>query len=64
MRLLGVGHSTTDAGRFMIFDRGSQKPLTDRTFAKNAKAAISPDGLRYATFEAGELRIYWLPKLR
>jgi len=25
------------------------------------RAALSPDGLRYASFEAGELRIYSLP---
>jgi hypothetical protein len=58
MRLLGVGHSAADIGRLMIFDRKSQKALTDRSFPKNAWAALSPDGLPYATFEAGELRIY------
>ncbi len=62
MRLLGVGHSATDVGRLMIFDRRSQKAITDRTFAKNARAALSPDGQRYASFEDGELRIYALPK--
>jgi hypothetical protein len=55
-------HGETDLGRLMIFDRLSRKAITDRTFAKNARAALSPDGLRYATFEAGELRIYSLPK--
>jgi len=62
MRILGVGHSTTDVGHFIILDRGSQKAIADRTLAKNARAALSPDGLRYATFEAGQLRIYTLPK--
>jgi hypothetical protein len=61
-RLLGVGHDGTDTGRWIVFDRRSQTPLADRVFPKNARAALSPDGLRYATFEAGELRIYGLPK--
>ncbi len=62
LRILGVGHSTTDSGRLMIFDRESQNAITDRTFPKNARAALSPDGLRCATFEAGQLRIYSLPR--
>jgi len=64
MRLLGVGQSATDVGRLMIFDRGSQKAISDRAFPRNARAALCPDGLRYATFEAGELRIYSLPKAK
>jgi hypothetical protein len=64
MRLLGVGHSATDVGRLMIFDRGSQKAISDRAFPKNARAALCPDGLRYAAFEAGELRIYSLPRAK
>jgi len=47
-------------GRLMIFDRRMQRPLVDRAFPRNSRAAISPDGLRYATFENGELRIYTL----
>lgn len=62
MRLLAVGHSASDVGRLMIFDRKSEKAITDRTVAKNARAALSPDGQRYASFEDGELRIYALPK--
>jgi hypothetical protein len=58
--LLGVGHSATDTGRWLVFDRKSQKVLVDRPFPKNGRAALSPDGVRYATFEAGELRIYSL----
>jgi hypothetical protein len=64
MRILGVGHSTTEVGRFMIFDRGSQRAIADRMLPKNARAALSPDGRCYATFEAGELRIYSLPKIK
>jgi hypothetical protein len=61
-RLLGVGRKTTDAGHWMIFDRRLPTAITDRVFPKNGRAALSPDGLRYASFEAGELRIYSLPK--
>jgi hypothetical protein len=48
----------------MLADRGLQKAISDRAFPKNARAALCPDGLRYATFEAGELRIYSLPKVK
>jgi len=51
-----------NSGRLWIFDRRSQIPLVDRAFPKNGRAAISPDGLRYASFESGELRIYALPR--
>jgi len=61
-RLLGVGHDGTDRGRWIVFDRRSPTPIADRVFPKNARADLSPDGSRYATFEAGELRIYLLPK--
>lgn len=47
--------------RVFIFDRRSQVPLVDSAFPANARADLSPDGLHYATFEAGELRIYSLP---
>jgi hypothetical protein len=30
-------------------------------FSRNGRAPLSPDGLHYASFEAGELRIYSLP---
>jgi hypothetical protein len=49
-------------GRWIVFDRTSQTPIVNRRFPKNARAALSPDGLHYATFESGELRIYSLPK--
>ena len=52
----------SDHGRWFVFDRKSQTPITDRVFPKNGRAALSPDGLRYASFEFGELRIYSLPK--
>ena len=51
----------SDVVRWMVFDRTSQTPIVDRLFPKNGRAALSPDGLRYASFEAGELRIYTLP---
>jgi hypothetical protein len=54
----------SDNGRWIVFDRRSQTPIVDRRFPKNGRAALSPDGLHYATFESGELRIYSLPKLR
>lgn len=50
-------------GRLMIFDRSSPTPIVNRRFPRNARAALSPDGLHYATFESGELHIYSLPKL-
>ena len=51
----------SDMGRWMVFDRTSQTPIADRPFPRNGRAALSPDGLRYASFEAGELSIYTLP---
>lgn len=51
----------SDNGRWFVFDRRSQTPLVNRLFPKNGRAALSPDGSRYASFESGELRIYTLP---
>jgi hypothetical protein len=51
-----------DNGRWIVFDRRSQTPLVNRPLPKRGRAALSPDGSRYASFEAGELRIYSLPK--
>ena len=48
--------------RWIVFDRKSPKPIANRAFPNNGRAALSPDGLRYATFESGEFRIYSLPK--
>ena len=53
---------SSDTGRWIVFDRGSPTPIVDRRFPTNARAALSPDGLHYATFESGELQIYSLPK--
>ncbi|HWO36543.1 MAG TPA: hypothetical protein VNO32_47775 [Candidatus Acidoferrum sp.] len=53
----------SDTGRWIVFDRTSPTPIVNRRFPKNARAALSPDGLHYATFELGELHIYSLPKL-
>jgi hypothetical protein len=44
----------------MIFDAKEQKALVDRTTRENSPMALSLDGLHYASFEAGELRIYSL----
>jgi hypothetical protein len=51
----------SDHGRWLVFDRKSQKPIANRTFPKSGRAALAPDGMRYASFESGELRIYLLP---
>ncbi len=53
----------SDSGRWIVFDRRSPTPLVNRPFPKNGRAALSPDGLHYASFESGELRIYSLPTL-
>ena len=52
----------SDNGRWIVFDRKSSAPIVNRTFPKNGRAALSPDGTHYASFEAGKLRIYSLPK--
>jgi hypothetical protein len=52
----------SDTGHWIIFDRSSPTPIVSRRFPKNARAALSPDGLHYATFESGELHIYSLPR--
>jgi hypothetical protein len=56
------GKLCSDYGRWIVFDRRSQTPIANRVFPKNGRAALSPDGLHYASFEAGELRIYSLPR--
>ena len=52
----------SDVGRWIVFDRKKQAPIADRAFPRNGRADLSPDGLRYASFESGELRIYLLPR--
>jgi len=52
----------SDDDRWFVFDRSSQTPLVNRPFPKNGRAALSPDGSRYASFESGELRMYSLSK--
>jgi len=52
----------SDTGRWIVFDRRSPTPIVNRAFPTNGRAALSPDGSHYASFEAGELRIYSLPK--
>ena len=53
----------SDSGHWIVFDRRSPSPLVNRPFPKNGRAALSPDGAHYASFESGELRIYSLPQL-
>ncbi|MGB7846841.1 MAG: hypothetical protein WBL63_14595 [Candidatus Acidiferrum sp.] len=53
----------SDVGRWTVFDRTIPTPIVDRPFPTNGRAALSPDGLHYASFESGELRIYSLPRL-
>ena len=53
----------SDSGRWIVFDRRLPPPLVNRVFPKNGRAALSPDGLHYASFESGELRLYSLPKV-
>ena len=55
------GANCRRTGRWMVFDRKSEKPLVNRALPKNGRAALSPDGLHSASFESGELRIYSLP---
>jgi hypothetical protein len=59
-RVLGTACDAGGDGRFFIFDRSSQSPIVNRGFPKNGRAALAPDGLHYASFEANELRIYSL----
>jgi hypothetical protein len=59
-RIVGPPCDEGNEGRWFIFDRNAQSPLVNRKFPKNSRAALSPDGLHYASFEAGELRVYSL----
>jgi hypothetical protein len=54
-------HCSND-GSWIVFDHKSLTPIVNRVFPKNGRAALSPDGMYYASFESGELRIYSLPK--
>ncbi len=60
---LATCDDSSDSGRWIVFDRRSTTPVVNRRFPKNGSAALSPDGLHYASFELGELRIYSLPNL-
>jgi hypothetical protein len=57
-KVLGIPCDEAGNGRWFIFDRSSQSPIVSRVFPKNGRAALAPDGLHYASFEANELRIY------
>jgi hypothetical protein len=60
-KLLGTACDEGGKGRWLVFDRSSHTPVVNRTFPKNGRAALSPDGFHYASFESSELRIYSLP---
>ena len=60
-RLLGTACDEGGNGRWFVFDRKSKFPVVNRVFLKGGRADLSPDGLRYASFESDELRIYPLP---
>ena len=62
-KVLGTACDEGGNGRWFIFDRSSQSPVVNRVFPKNGRAALAPDGLHYASFEANELRIYSLTPL-
>jgi hypothetical protein len=51
----------SDVVHWIVFDRTAKTPIANRLFPRNGRAALSPDGSHYASFEAGELRIYSLP---
>jgi hypothetical protein len=57
-RVLGKTCDENADGRWFVFDRKSQIPLVNRAFSKNSRAALSPNGDHYASFEANELRLY------
>jgi hypothetical protein len=59
-RIFGQGCDAEGDGRWFVFDSTSPTPLVNRSFPKNGRAALSPDGTHYASFEANELRIYSL----
>jgi hypothetical protein len=63
-RVFGTPCDEGGNGRWFIFDSSSQSPIVSRVFPKNGRAALAPDGLHYASFEAKELRIYPLPFLK
>jgi hypothetical protein len=60
-KILGTPCDEGGNGRWFVFDRSSQSPIVSREFPKNGRAALAPDGLHYASFEANGLRIYSIP---
>ncbi len=56
------GKRCSETGDWIVFDRRSPRPIVNRPFPKNGRAALSPDGLHYASFESGEFRLYSLPQ--
>jgi hypothetical protein len=64
VKILGSACDEGGYGRWFVFDRKSQTPIVNREFPKNGRAALSPNGLHYASFESNEVRIYSLPALK
>jgi hypothetical protein len=63
-KVLGTSCDEGGNGRWFIFDHSSQTPIVSRVFPKSGRAALAPDGLHYASFEANQLHIYPLPFLK
>lgn len=61
-KILGETCDEGGNGRWLVFDRRSKTPIVNRVFPKNGRAALSPNGLHYASFESNEIRIYTLPQ--
>jgi hypothetical protein len=61
-RIMGTKCDEDGEARWLVFDRNSQSPLIDRTLPKNGRAALSPDGNHYASFEVNELRVFSLAR--
>jgi hypothetical protein len=56
------GCMDSDSVRLLVFDRKVTSLIVEREFPANARFALAPDGLHYATFESDQLRIYALSK--
>ncbi|MGA3373950.1 MAG: hypothetical protein ABSC48_19580 [Terracidiphilus sp.] len=63
-RILGAACDEGGNGRLFVFDRKSQTPIVNRVLPKNGRAALSPNGLHYASFESNEFRVYSLPVVK
>jgi hypothetical protein len=57
----GLGKLCSANGTFLIWDKLKKEPILRRTFPKNGRAELAPDGRSYASFESGEMRFYDVP---